>query len=85
MSTRNIQFHDKIRFLELSEQFRARNKRVRISHGKQVISVRAELDCIHKSKMKQRRGLIAKENHNMEHDGSYYRRQQTGANPLTQI
>ena len=48
MNTRNIQFHTKIRkislnicFLELSEEFRRIQKRVRISLGKVAIGVRA--------------------------------------------
>ena len=48
MNTHNIQFHDKIRtfslnicFLELSEELRRAQKRVRICHGKRAIGVRA--------------------------------------------
>ena len=49
MSTLNIQFHDKIRkkslnicFLKLSEELRSGTQnRVRISHGKRAIGVRA--------------------------------------------
>ena len=46
MSTHNIQFHDKIRkfplnicFLELSEELRRSQKRVRIIHGKRAIEL----------------------------------------------
>ena len=52
MSTHNIQFHDKKKkkkkkkkkrffFLELLEEFRRDSKRVRISHCKRAIGVRA--------------------------------------------
>ena len=48
MSAHKIQFHDKIRkkiliicFLELSKKIIGTQKRVRISHGKRVIGVRA--------------------------------------------
>ena len=48
MSIHNMQFHDKIRkfplifvFLSYQNYFVGTQKRVRISHGKQVISVQA--------------------------------------------
>ena len=48
MSTHNIQFHDKIRkfplifvFLSYLKKFVGTQKRVRISHGKRAIGVRA--------------------------------------------
>ena len=48
MGTHNIQFHDKIRkfllifvFLSYRKNFAGTNKRVRISHGKRTIIVRA--------------------------------------------
>ena len=48
MSTKNIQFHDKlrifylnIRFLDLSEEFHRTQKRIRMIHGKRAIGVRA--------------------------------------------